>query len=196
MTTQLWIVVTNWRKFQHYRDRRPAWIKLYPELLQNQNYRDLEFFHRALLFDIWLLYAASGCELQASPAKLSRRLGYPTEHEAARRRKLATNSPSTRHQLATELAINSPSDDEDDGERPIRLRDLKRLEQAGFIELSTAPLLAHMQPALAPTRVRAKGYRSKEKDQEHVRKNPREDVRAVEGDERAFDFDKILRELP
>ena len=28
----------NWDKFQHYKDRDPVWIKLHPELLDNDDY--------------------------------------------------------------------------------------------------------------------------------------------------------------
>jgi hypothetical protein len=47
--------VCGWARFQHYRDRNPPWIKLYNDLLDNRDYRELDPFCKALLIDIWLL---------------------------------------------------------------------------------------------------------------------------------------------
>ena len=33
-----WIEIVNWDKFQHYKDRRPVWIKLHLDLLDNDDY--------------------------------------------------------------------------------------------------------------------------------------------------------------
>ena len=55
-----YIYVTNWDKFQHYRDRRPSWIKNYTELLRDAEYLELSFADRGLLHGIWLLAAECG----------------------------------------------------------------------------------------------------------------------------------------
>ena len=36
-----WIEVVGWEKFQHYKSRRPLWIKTYTELLTKREYRAL-----------------------------------------------------------------------------------------------------------------------------------------------------------
>lgn len=57
-----WIVVRNWEKFQHYRDRHPTWIKVYTELLDDPAYLGLTWVQRGLLHGLWLWYAMSrGC---------------------------------------------------------------------------------------------------------------------------------------
>jgi len=71
-----WIVVPNWREFQHYKDRDPRWIKAYTRLLSDAEYLALSFRLRGILHSIWLLYAASdGLVSGSSPAQLGRMLG-------------------------------------------------------------------------------------------------------------------------
>jgi hypothetical protein len=66
-----WIVVPNWEKFQHYKDRRPLWIKLYTELNSRDDWLELTFAERGLLVTIWIEYARAGGRLRRSkvPAK-------------------------------------------------------------------------------------------------------------------------------
>ena len=73
-----WIVIPRWEEFQHYKDRDPKWIKVYTRLLASQSYLALSFRQRGILHGIWMLYAASGRELGASPARLGLMLGDPT----------------------------------------------------------------------------------------------------------------------
>ena len=35
--SERWIEIVGWEKFQHYRDRRPIWIKNYLDLLNNDD---------------------------------------------------------------------------------------------------------------------------------------------------------------
>jgi hypothetical protein len=57
--SERWITVVGWEDFQHYRNRRPLWIKNYTALLAKPAYRKLLAKERALLHGLWLLYAAS-----------------------------------------------------------------------------------------------------------------------------------------
>ena len=58
MNCEPWIVIPNWRRFQHYgAARRPTWIKNYTELLHKDEYLDLPMSARGLLHGIWLAYA-------------------------------------------------------------------------------------------------------------------------------------------
>lgn len=52
--------VKDWEKHQHYRDRKPPWIKLYKDLLDNYDFACLSDSNKLLLIEIWLL--ASKCE--------------------------------------------------------------------------------------------------------------------------------------
>jgi hypothetical protein len=48
--------IRNWNKFQHYGDsRRPIWIKLYRELLDNVNWHELEPLAAKCLVMMWLI---------------------------------------------------------------------------------------------------------------------------------------------
>jgi hypothetical protein len=132
---ELWIEVVNWNKFQHYTDRRPAWIKNYTELLHNHNYIALSARHRGILHGLWLLYAAGNRELTASPAELNRALGFPSEWE--------DREDNRRwRELGESMASEWRGAWRERGESPLRMRDLKRLEHAGFIEIVDAETLA------------------------------------------------------
>lgn len=49
----------NWQSFQHYKDRRPPWIKLYRNLLDDKDYLRLPTASRALAPCLWLLASES-----------------------------------------------------------------------------------------------------------------------------------------
>lgn len=69
-----WIVVRNWNRFQHYRDRQPRWIKNYIELVDDPAYLTLTEGCRALLHGLWLIYASSRAQVPLDTRSLSRRL--------------------------------------------------------------------------------------------------------------------------
>lgn len=71
----VWIVVPNWERFQHYKDRNPTWIKDYTELTDKDEYLALPLATRGVLHGIWLEYAKSHRRLSGDTARLSRRLG-------------------------------------------------------------------------------------------------------------------------
>ena len=52
-----WIVIPGWDKFQHYKDRRPPWLKDYVDQIDRDEYRALSPTARALLPDVRRLYA-------------------------------------------------------------------------------------------------------------------------------------------
>ena len=49
------IRVKNWHEFQHYRDRRPPWIKLHRQILDDYDFHCLSDASRALAPCLWLL---------------------------------------------------------------------------------------------------------------------------------------------
>lgn len=73
-----WIWVPNWEDFQHYRDRRPTWIKAYVELLDKPEYLDLTLSERGILHGVWLVTARMGNgRLTYNLATVRRALGLP-----------------------------------------------------------------------------------------------------------------------
>jgi hypothetical protein len=54
-----YIRVKNWTKFQHYKHRRPPWIKLHRELLDDFAFNRLPLASRALAPCLWLLASES-----------------------------------------------------------------------------------------------------------------------------------------
>ena len=49
------VSIKNWRRFQHFKDRRPPWIKLYRELLDDRQWHELPPDCAKLLIECWLL---------------------------------------------------------------------------------------------------------------------------------------------
>lgn len=60
MSDDGYIYVKNWDRFQHYRNRRPPWIKLYVELLNDDEYLSLSPSDRCLLQACWMAAAEYG----------------------------------------------------------------------------------------------------------------------------------------
>lgn len=69
-----WLAIVGWRKFQHYHDRRPIWIKTYLDLLDRDEYLELTAGERSLLHGLWLMTASSRSAVRLSTRSLSRRL--------------------------------------------------------------------------------------------------------------------------
>jgi hypothetical protein len=109
--TSRWIWIPNWDDFQHYRDRRPTWIKNYLELLNKDEYLDLTLPQRGLLHGIWMETARRGNgRLRSDIASLSRALGLHEGVRIATRDSLvhagfielvASKSLATRYQAAS-----------------------------------------------------------------------------------------------
>jgi hypothetical protein len=51
--------IKNWKKFQHFRDRKPPWIKLYRDLLDDREWHNLEPKAAKMLVMLWLLASES-----------------------------------------------------------------------------------------------------------------------------------------
>lgn len=70
----------NWSEFQHYKDRRPPWIKLHKALLDDRDFHALQDASRALAPDLWLIASEhSEGEIDASVDNLTFRLRRPWE---------------------------------------------------------------------------------------------------------------------
>lgn len=49
------ISIKNWEKFQHFKDRKPLWVKLYRELLDDIEWHELDALSAKTLVSLWLL---------------------------------------------------------------------------------------------------------------------------------------------
>lgn len=49
------VAVKNWTRFQHFKDRKPPWIKLYRDLLDDPDWHDLSGDDAKGLVMIWLI---------------------------------------------------------------------------------------------------------------------------------------------
>ena len=47
--------IKNWSKFQHFKDRRPPWVKLYRDLLDDMEWHQLDPLSSKVLVNLWLL---------------------------------------------------------------------------------------------------------------------------------------------
>ncbi len=83
MTPCDYIQVRNWEKFQHYKDRRPPWIKFYVDLLEDEELRELDVTTR-LVYCLLLLVAAKRDNL------VPYNLAWLAEELALPRRKIAS----------------------------------------------------------------------------------------------------------
>lgn len=55
--------IRNWSKFQHFKDRRPPWIKLYRDLLDDLDWHELSGDDAKVLTMLWLLAAENDGDL-------------------------------------------------------------------------------------------------------------------------------------
>ena len=71
------LLVKNWERFQHYRNRRPPWIKLHRTLLDDISYLRLPVASMAIAPLVWLLASEGDGYVPADIADLSFRLRMP-----------------------------------------------------------------------------------------------------------------------
>lgn len=68
------VAVKNWTRFQHFKNRRPPWIKLYRDLLDDPEWHDLSGDDAKALVMIWLIASEDAERLGRLPD--SRRLAF------------------------------------------------------------------------------------------------------------------------
>lgn len=66
--------VKNWKKFQHFSNRRPPWIKLYREILDDYTFHSLPVESRALAPMLWLIASENHGEIPYDINMISFRL--------------------------------------------------------------------------------------------------------------------------
>lgn len=47
--------IKNWHKFQHFKDRKPPWVKLYRDLLDDLDWHELDAKAAKVLVSLWLI---------------------------------------------------------------------------------------------------------------------------------------------
>lgn len=67
--------VRNWKRFQHYRDRSPVWIKLYCSMLDDYDFAALPDIAKAHLVSIWLLASRNKNRIPNDPVWIKQRIG-------------------------------------------------------------------------------------------------------------------------
>lgn len=60
--------IKNWKKFQHFKDRRPPWVKLYRDLLDDMEWHQLEPRAAKALVMLWLIASESDGQLPEAKA--------------------------------------------------------------------------------------------------------------------------------
>lgn len=78
-----YIAVKDWKKHQHYRDDRPAWIKLYGALLDDAAFLGLSDAAQLQLIKIWLLASRMGHPLPNNPKLLAGKIGCRSKFDLA-----------------------------------------------------------------------------------------------------------------
>jgi hypothetical protein len=66
--------IKGWGKFQHFKDRRPPWVKLYRDILDDPDWHDLDGDTAKVLIQLWLI--ASEDETQNGCLPDTRRLSF------------------------------------------------------------------------------------------------------------------------
>lgn len=69
------LVVKNFEKFQHYRNRNPPWIKLYGDVLVDLAFLELPEAAQAQLVKLWVLASQLGHPLPNQPKFLAGKIG-------------------------------------------------------------------------------------------------------------------------
>lgn len=151
----------NWKSFQHYSKRKPSWIKLHRELLDNFEFQRLPTASRALAPMLWLLASESpDASIDANHEKLAFRLRQPVDEIAAALKPLidAKFFESCKQSASKPLAVKHDSgvseteeETEKEGERDARAREVSRGAQDAGDGLTRTPsaesLLAEMNDA-------------------------------------------------
>lgn len=68
--------IKNWEKFQHFKDRKPPWVKLYREILDDMDWHELDASAAKVLVMLWLIASEDDGNLP-DIKKLSFRLRMP-----------------------------------------------------------------------------------------------------------------------
>ena len=74
-----YLMICNWGKFQHYKNRNPPWIKLHTSLLEDYEFSQLSVHLQVVLLKLWLVAARTDNRLPDDPAWIGQKLTMPIE---------------------------------------------------------------------------------------------------------------------
>jgi hypothetical protein len=182
MSSHRYLAVRNFRRFQHYRDRNPVWIKLYTGLLLDPDFLQLHEVAQAQLVKLWVVRAQFGKPLPYDVKLLSGKIAargkfhlqalidsgfiVPTDHPDAVE-DAAEDTPDSASNPASKDASN-PASTEPGSEASGSVRAPARSRESESRELET-------ELSLPPARVRlcAAANRGLEEHPTHSQKEPR-----------------------
>jgi hypothetical protein len=72
-----WLRIKNWERFQHYKDRRPPWIKLYVDLLDDAELQSMPWQSRLLYCLLLLVAARKENRFPANPVWIAAEVALP-----------------------------------------------------------------------------------------------------------------------
>lgn len=72
-----WLSIKNWRRFQHYRDRRPDWVKLYIDLLDDADFTQLSKNAQLVYFKVILVAAKKDNAFPNNPGWIGLEISLP-----------------------------------------------------------------------------------------------------------------------
>jgi hypothetical protein len=76
--------IVNWKRFQHYKNRNPPWIKLHRELLTSRAWISEDDTNRTLMVALMLIAADTDNLIPADPGYVRRRAYLNTEPDFSR----------------------------------------------------------------------------------------------------------------
>lgn len=79
-----WLGIKGWREFQHYRDRKPPWIKTYVALLDDRQFNRLEPAVQLILVKTWLLASKDDGRVAVDLPWISQRINLPVTDDQYR----------------------------------------------------------------------------------------------------------------
>jgi len=59
--------IPNWEEYQHYKKRKPPWIKLYLKLIRNYDFLKLSEAERWLVVGLWIIAAETDNRIPDDP---------------------------------------------------------------------------------------------------------------------------------
>ena len=70
-----YLMVKNWKRFQHYKERNPTWIKLHASILVDYEFRSLSVPVQLQLIYIWILAGKISNKIPDDPDYISQQIG-------------------------------------------------------------------------------------------------------------------------
>lgn len=138
------IRIKNWEKFQHYKKRKPSWIKLYPQLVEDVEWHSLSDQSARALINLWLI-ASEECGTLPSIKQLAFRLRMTEQTIIKIIETLshwlvhdASDLLATRKQPAS-LETERETEGEKETEGSARANDLNNISAEGFKPPSIVP---------------------------------------------------------